>query len=289
MKEKIKKLVNSRTVIHIKTLEQLKELDNVVAKLNIRPILGDKSHEIKTGNFCVRINNYGCMWGYRDYYNDKGYNIIEFEDLLKNKCIVIYQKENEVIALDKRTGKKAVAKCNPRDTFDFDIGAKLALERLTKKVTFRALCIESDDNIGNSYFTKGKVYEFVNGVTTWDPGFNSCKYLSYEDFTERNRTWESKFVELKDGDNPEEILKRHSLLNTKICITEVTDPNEYFTVGRIYEIRDGFIVADDGVSYPRCKPLRGIENARAYFSGDRRKRDKVYCSFEPIKFVEVVE
>lgn len=289
MKEKIKKLVNSKTVIHIKTPEQLKKLNEVVRELGLSPISDNYATNIAIGNFCVHICKPYCMWCDSDYYIFEGYKVIEFEDLLKNNCIVIYQKDNEVIALDKRTGKKAVAKCNPRDTFDFDIGAKLAFGRLTKKVTFRALCIESDDNIENSYFTKGKVYEFVNGVTTWDPGFNSCKYLSYEDFIERNYTWEYKFAELKDGDNPEEILKRHSLLNTKICITEVTDPNEYFTVGRIYEIKDGFIVADDGISYPRCKPLRGIENARAYFSGDIRKRNEVYCAFEPIKFVEVVE
>ena len=47
-----------------------------------------------------------------------------------NETIVIYRKGNEVIALDKRTGKKAIAKCSQEDTFDFNIGAKLAFERL---------------------------------------------------------------------------------------------------------------------------------------------------------------
>ena len=43
-----------------------------------------------------------------------------------NETIVIYRKDNEVIALDKRTGKKAIANCSLEDTFDFNIGAKLA-------------------------------------------------------------------------------------------------------------------------------------------------------------------
>lgn len=47
-----------------------------------------------------------------------------------NETIVIYRKGNEVIALDKATGKKAIAKCSPEDTFDFNIGAKLAFDRL---------------------------------------------------------------------------------------------------------------------------------------------------------------
>lgn len=52
-------------------------------------------------------------------------------ELIKPETIVIYRKDNEVIALDKSTGKKAVARCNPADTFDFMTGAKLAFERLT--------------------------------------------------------------------------------------------------------------------------------------------------------------
>lgn len=47
-----------------------------------------------------------------------------------NETIVIYRKDNDVIALDKRTGKKAIANCSQEDTFDFNIGAKLAFERL---------------------------------------------------------------------------------------------------------------------------------------------------------------
>ncbi len=48
----------------------------------------------------------------------------------ERETIVIYRKDNKVIALDKKTGKKAIAKCSPEDTFDFNIGAKLAFYRL---------------------------------------------------------------------------------------------------------------------------------------------------------------
>lgn len=48
----------------------------------------------------------------------------------KKECIVIYRKGNETIALDRSTGEKAVAKCSPEDTYDFNTGAKLAFERL---------------------------------------------------------------------------------------------------------------------------------------------------------------
>lgn len=47
-----------------------------------------------------------------------------------NETIAIYRKDNEVIALDKSNGKKAVAKCSPEDKFNFRVGAKLAFTRL---------------------------------------------------------------------------------------------------------------------------------------------------------------
>lgn len=53
-------------------------------------------------------------------------------DLVKhhNETIVIYRKDNKVVALDKSTGEKAEAKCNPADEFDYRTGAKLAFNRL---------------------------------------------------------------------------------------------------------------------------------------------------------------
>jgi hypothetical protein len=64
--------------------------------------------------------------------HDTGHYIFDKRGLERcgNETIVIYRKDNDVIALDKRTGKKAIAKCSPEDTFDFNVGAKLAFERL---------------------------------------------------------------------------------------------------------------------------------------------------------------
>ena len=61
----------------------------------------------------------------------KSYDMYSFQlELLKEERIVIYRKDNETIALNKLTGKKAIARCCPEDAFDFETGAKLAFERL---------------------------------------------------------------------------------------------------------------------------------------------------------------
>lgn len=51
------------------------------------------------------------------------------------EMIVIYRKDNKVVALDKATGKEGVARCAPGDTFDFETGAKLAFKRLVGEDT----------------------------------------------------------------------------------------------------------------------------------------------------------
>lgn len=69
--------------------------------------------------YVVRDSKNDCDWIFRDD---------DLEPL--NETIVIYSKEREVIALDKATGDKAIARCNPADEYDFHIGAKLAFDRL---------------------------------------------------------------------------------------------------------------------------------------------------------------
>lgn len=83
-----------------------------------------------------------------------------FSDMLKkvgSETIVIYRKDNKVIALDKSTGEKAEAKCNPADEFDFRTGAKLAFNRLMGEDV-------KPDNGVREVKRKAKVGEFIKVV-----------------------------------------------------------------------------------------------------------------------------
>lgn len=51
-----------------------------------------------------------------------------------NTAIHIYQRGRMVIAHESQTGREAVAKCSPSDTFNFNTGASIALARLMSKV-----------------------------------------------------------------------------------------------------------------------------------------------------------
>lgn len=80
------------------------------------------------GEVSIKITK-GCADLIGDLYivNDECIDLVRKS---KSETIVIYRNDQKVIALDKTTGKKAEAKCNPSDEFDFHVGAKLAFSRL---------------------------------------------------------------------------------------------------------------------------------------------------------------
>lgn len=75
----------------------------------------------------IKIIKGSCSVGEVFTVKEKCFDLVRKE---KQETIVIYRNDNKVIALDKTTGKKAEAKCNPADEFDFRTGAKLAFNRL---------------------------------------------------------------------------------------------------------------------------------------------------------------
>lgn len=137
----------------------------------------------------------------------------ELEPVTDQK-IVITRKGNSVIAklYDDNNVKSAEAKCSPEDKFDFMVGAELALTRLNckscreaikpKYYSGKVVCVES----GDSWFTVGKVYEFINGRVRDDDGderpTNSSRYSPLASLDEPN-TWLTikhlKFIPFVEG------------------------------------------------------------------------------------------
>lgn len=84
----------------------------------------------------------------------------DYLEKVKPETIVIYRKGNEVVAVDKSTGKKAIAKCSPEDEFDFNTGAKISFERLTEPTYYNGKIIFTK---GDDYFKTGHIYEVKDG------------------------------------------------------------------------------------------------------------------------------
>lgn len=143
--------------------------------------------------------------------NSSGYYTID-EDIWKFSdemlepainTIVIYEKDNKVIALDKGTGKTAEAICNPEDKFDFYIGADLAYERLRgrqpapktreeapKYFTGEIVCVKAE----SVWYTLGKIYKVKDGRFADNDG-DLC-LQRFKSVDEINRHYDSQFIEV---------------------------------------------------------------------------------------------
>lgn len=129
-----------------------------------------------------------------------------FSDMLKkvgSETIVIYRNDNKVIALDKSTGEKAEANCNPADEFDFRTGAKLAFNRLMGEDV-------KPDNGVREVKRKAKVGEYIkivdakpflipyeNGEIFRVIGVKNST-CDVENSVKRCRTWHSEYVVLEN-------------------------------------------------------------------------------------------
>ena len=108
-------------------------------------------------------------------------------------------------------------------------------------------------------------------VKVWGLSDEPLKAFCISDISERPILWK----------RPKE------LLNCKICIT---NKEHALTVGKIYEIKNGFFVDDEGDKLPLGKPLETVEDLREYFSSNGRSNDNGFrYGFGNIDFVVVVE
>lgn len=122
--------------------------------------------------------------------------------------IVIYRNDNKVVALDKSTGEKAEANCNPADEFDFRTGAKLAFNRLMGEDV-------KPDNGVLEVKRKAKVGEYIKIVDAKPfliPYENGEIFIvigvkdatcEVENSVKRCHTWHSEYVVLENY-KPEE-------------------------------------------------------------------------------------
>nr|DAX77601.1 MAG TPA: hypothetical protein [Bacteriophage sp.] len=177
--------------------------------------------------------------------------------------IVIYRKDNKVIALDKSTGEKAEAKCNPADEFDFRTGAKLAFNRLMGEDV-------KPDNGVREVKRKAKVGEYIkivdakpflipyeNGEIFRVIGVKNAT-CEVENSVKRCHTWHREYVVLENYKPEKEPEKKD-----EICVgdtVKVTDTgsqyNLYGTWSGLLGYEQNFVRGSDVSKDDEYKVLR---------------------------------
>lgn len=175
------------------------------------------------------------------------------------KILVMQDKADpmKVVARDLDSGKEAVAKCSPADTFDFYTGAKLAFDRLAApeakpepeapKPKFKV----GDKVIGNAEANcnysvtrkgwRGTVTKVVGDHTVWVTGPG---------------------IVGRDGTpvNPScfDLDTSPVYYTGKVVCVSKSTLCQYWTVGKVYEVKDGVILDDEGDARRGCKSPEDI-------------------------------
>lgn len=110
----------------------------------------------------IIVDDTSMPYGIHDEENETEWWLKEEDVEPVSETIVIYRNDREVIAFDKLTGKKATAKCDPWDRFDFHTGAKLAFSRLLEE---KEECLNTKIVFikGDEVFKTGHAYEIIDG------------------------------------------------------------------------------------------------------------------------------
>ena len=174
---------------------------------------------VYNGRYGVEFDNFIC--GHSCCNNTKKghgwYCSAEELEFAKPQTIVIYRDGNKVIALDKSTGERAEARCNPCDTFDFYEGVSIAFARLSmlrlehvpEPTPLNTKVVFVD---GCGAFEKGRIYPIRNGKIFDSAGkifpLNVCfysmedveSYFSRYGINERDRfnNQNNKVIEIKE-------------------------------------------------------------------------------------------
>ena len=185
----------------------------------------DTCYTFNSGTYCKKT-----YFLTRNYYTILEFSDFEWDDKnTKRKPVIIYQNGQDVIALDKETGEKAVAKCHPNDEFDFAIGAKIAFGRLYHSQDYisednkakckpefqvgdRVRCIKKDYKIGgiNIVNELGVIREAETGASSVLVEFdNNIGGHDGGGKGKDNHCWwfmnSSEYLELVDNKNAKEI------------------------------------------------------------------------------------
>ena len=204
------------------------------------------------GRIGYRMNEVVCIW------DERGLELVtKAEDKDKDKeTIVIYRDGNEVIALNKKTKEKAVAKCNPSDEFDFKIGAGLAFDRLMNKFRVGDWVIGNDK--ADSHYaitTKGWVgrvasipYEGTIRVCTEDDDYGFTVDSDCFDY----------YIKSEKSEKSEP--KKYT--GKVVCIKKGLG----FTAGKIYDVKDG-IIRDDRGEIRLSGDIESLEWLNKYICG----------------------
>lgn len=155
-------------------MKKFKVGDRVTAEGNIKEYFGASTIievDPNPNTLLSYLIDFDCIPGSRIWAYD------ETIERIPTQTIVIHQSgqtTKAVLKEGKETIRTAEARCSPDDTYDFEVGAKIAFERLMRddpeqEAPVKLYCVKSYEP--GEWLTKGKIYEiYKNDRIRFDSG-----------------------------------------------------------------------------------------------------------------------
>lgn len=201
-------------------------------------------------------------------HKNEGWKTVPFSEFEREKTIGVIKRNGNTITVHMGD-LHGTAKCSPDDQFDLYTGCELALRR--------ALGREDEAKKAPSpmplkYFEPGKRYKV--SVRAWKANPVAPSWMMNNDGKEVNVTPGSNAMcagyiflpswceEIQEPEKPVEPEKPKYYNGKMVCVEN--GGFNWWTVGKIYEYKDGIVTADDGDKYPKNgqEPYRDEEDAK---------------------------
>ena len=202
-------------------------------------------------------------------HKSEGWKTVPFSEFLLEETIGVIKRKGNTITVHMGD-LHGTAKCSPDDQFDLYTGCDLALRRAMGR----------EDEAGKApsptspeEFEPGKRYRV--SVLAWSKRHivlpARMRYNDGEEVTVKNRYSAvcGDFVygpecceEIKESEKPADPEKPKYYNGKMVCVEN--GGYYWWTVGKIYEYKDGIVTADDGDKYPKdgLEPYRDAEDAK---------------------------
>jgi hypothetical protein len=213
--------------------------------------------EGKSHPYNVAIDNDATLWC--------KVKCLESDNEAVEKIVITHDGKTTTATLYREDGSKetATARCAPEDTFDFNVGAKIAMERLTEKLTPK--------------------WKFETGDKAKIVKNTSCHGFAIGTIVELKRDEDDGWYRVSDNtphgylfvhDEELEAYTPPKGYNGKVVCVETGVNDHLYTVGKVYQFKDGTITCDDGNVLRRNNPVYSFRD---------------WTDFTSSKFVEIVE
>lgn len=219
-------------------------------------------HQIECG-FGNKQNEY-LTYSSAGSHKGEGWRTVPFSEFQPEETIGVIKRNGNTIIVHMGD-LHGTAKCSPDDQFDLYTGCELALRRALGKEDIEAPVYPEKFESGKRYKVSIRAYRRNKVIPAWmsdnegkevnvvSPDIATCGSFDY------SPSWCEEIKEPEKHTDPE----KPKYYNGKMVCVE---NGEYYwwTVGKIYEYKDGIVTADDGDKYPKNKqePYRDAEDAK---------------------------